>query len=133
MHQRGGKVRKERLQRSQDGSCSQSTDGSVFSRDTLQGPKNHYPQQSPSVPPPAGGGGGGFRGRGRGGYGSWGGRSQASASGANDTPLGTPKGSPPPPPAPAPAIATPPSLKRKADEMDVDTVCNPAMRCTRSS
>ncbi|KAF9073659.1 autophagocytosis associated protein [Rhodocollybia butyracea] len=62
------------------------------------GPQNHYPAQAPQNPPQNGNSSfrGSSRGRGRGGGqgGGWGRQSYNSATGANDTPLGTPRYSP---------------------------------------
>ncbi|KAG6817498.1 hypothetical protein H0H87_008123 [Tephrocybe sp. NHM501043] len=103
-------------------------------------PRNNYPPQPPAPAPQFGSGRGGYggRGRGRGGRGGWG-QARSSATGANDTPLGTPTlhvvASPAPTPvkapepAPEPAKAAPSTSdekkkdkKRKADDIsDVTT------------
>ncbi|KAG6919360.1 hypothetical protein DXG01_006909 [Tephrocybe rancida] len=66
-------------------------------------PRNNYPPQPPAPTPQWGSSGrGGFGGRGRGGRGGWG-QVRTSATGANDTPLGTPT----PPVGASPAPSTP--------------------------
>ncbi|KII92634.1 hypothetical protein PLICRDRAFT_479012 [Plicaturopsis crispa FD-325 SS-3] len=85
-------------------------------------PRNNYPPLAPSAPPPAQGGGG---------YGrqGWGRPPRVSATGANDTPLGTPKNTPlgtpknmsppaqtPAPPAPKPAPSAPAPVEHKPVE-----------------
>ncbi|KAK0225471.1 hypothetical protein IW262DRAFT_1491095 [Armillaria fumosa] len=77
-------------------------------------PKNHYPPPDSAPAPSPQSSRGSFRSRGRGGYNNGWGRPQIPGTGANGTPLGTPKGSPPP----VEVISLP--QKRKADEIEQD-------------
>ncbi|KAK0448704.1 hypothetical protein EV421DRAFT_1479658 [Armillaria borealis] len=77
-------------------------------------PKNHYPPPDSAPAPSPQSSRGSFRGRGRGGYNNGWGRPQVPGTGANGTPLGTPKGSPPP----VEVISLP--QKRKVDEIEQD-------------